>query len=36
MLVKPTQQTQERALGGEAIGVGPFDVTPANRSQEEP
>jgi hypothetical protein len=25
----------ERALGGEPIGVGPFDFTPPNRSLEE-
>jgi NADH-quinone oxidoreductase subunit C len=36
MHVKPTPQMMERALSGEAIGVGPFDFTPANRSQEEP
>jgi len=29
--VKPTQQTSERALGGEVIGVGPFEFTPPNR-----
>ncbi len=32
--VKPTQQMAERALAGEAIGVGPFDFTPPNRSNE--
>ena len=31
MHVKPTQQMAERALGGEKLGVGPFDVTPPNR-----
>jgi NADH-quinone oxidoreductase subunit C len=31
MHVKPTQQMAERAMGGEKIGVGPFDVTPPNR-----
>jgi NADH-quinone oxidoreductase subunit C len=29
--VKPTQQMAERALAGEAIGVGPFEFTPPNR-----
>jgi NADH-quinone oxidoreductase subunit C len=33
--VKPTAQMMERALGGEPIGVGPFDFTPPNRSLEE-
>jgi NADH-quinone oxidoreductase subunit C len=31
MHVKPTQQMADRAMGGEKIGVGPFDVTPPNR-----
>jgi NADH-quinone oxidoreductase subunit C len=31
MHVKPTQQMAERAMAGEKIGVGPFDVTPPNR-----
>jgi NADH-quinone oxidoreductase subunit C len=35
MHVKPTAQMMERALGGESIGVGPFDFTPPNRSLEE-
>jgi len=30
MHVKPTAQMAERAMGGEKIGVGPFDVTPHN------
>ncbi len=34
MHVKPTTQMMERAQGGEAIGVGPFDETPPNRSAE--
>lgn len=34
--VKPTPQMMERALAGEAIGVGPFDFTPENRHLEEP
>jgi NADH-quinone oxidoreductase subunit C len=34
--VKPTQQMAERALAGEAIGVGPFDFTPDNAHVEEP
>jgi NADH-quinone oxidoreductase subunit C len=33
--VKPTAQMAERAMGGEAIGVGPFAVTPPNRHVEE-
>jgi NADH-quinone oxidoreductase subunit C len=33
--VKPTPQMAERAMGGEAIGVGPFAVTPPNRHVEE-
>ena len=32
--VKPTQQMAERALAGEAIGVGPFEFTPPNRSNQ--
>lgn len=31
MRVKPTQQMADRAMAGEKIGVGPFDVTPPNR-----
>jgi len=31
MHVKPTEQMAERAMKGEAIGVGPFDFTPPNR-----
>jgi NADH-quinone oxidoreductase subunit C len=34
--VKPTPQMMERVLAGEAIGVGPFDFSPANRHVEEP
>jgi NADH-quinone oxidoreductase subunit C len=30
MHVKPTPQMAERAMGGEKIGVGPFDFTPPN------
>jgi NADH-quinone oxidoreductase subunit C len=33
--VKPTAQMAERAMGGESIGVGPFDFTPPNRHVEE-
>ena len=33
--VKPTQQMAERALAGEAIGVGPFDFTPKNAHVDE-
>jgi NADH-quinone oxidoreductase subunit C len=33
--VKPTTQMAERAMGGEKIGVGPFDFTPPNRHVEE-
>jgi hypothetical protein len=33
--VKPTQQMAERALAGEAIGVGPFDFTPKNAHADE-
>ena len=33
--VKPTTQMAERAAGGEAIGVGPFDFTPPNRHTGE-
>jgi NADH-quinone oxidoreductase subunit C len=29
--VKPTPQMAERAMGGEQIGVGPFNFTPPNR-----
>jgi len=32
--VKPTAQMAERVLGGEPIGVGPFDFTPPNRDLE--
>jgi NADH-quinone oxidoreductase subunit C len=32
--VKPTAQMMERVLGGETIGVGPFDFTPPNRDLE--
>ena len=32
--VKPTPQMIERVLGGETIGVGPFDFTPPNRDLE--
>jgi NADH-quinone oxidoreductase subunit C len=32
--VKPTPQMAERVLGGERIGVGPFDFTPPNRDLE--
>jgi len=35
MRVKPTQQMAERAMAGEKIGVGPFDVTPPNRHMDE-
>jgi len=35
MHVKPTQQMADRAMGGEKIGVGPFDVTPPNRHMDE-
>ena len=35
MHVKPTPQMAERALAGEKIGVGPFDVTPPNRHVDE-
>ena len=35
MHVKPTQQMAERAMAGEKIGVGPFDVTPPNRHMDE-
>ena len=31
MRVKPTEQMVERALGGEELGVGPFDHDPPNR-----
>jgi NADH-quinone oxidoreductase subunit C len=34
MHVKPTPQMAERAMGGERIGVGPFDFTPPNRHVE--
>ena len=32
--VKPTPQMAERVLGGESLGVGPFDFTPPNRDLE--
>ncbi len=35
MHVKPTAQMAERAMGGEKIGVGPFDFTPPNRHVAE-
>ena len=35
MHVKPTQQMAERAMAGEKIGVGPFDITPPNRHVDE-
>jgi len=35
MHVKPTRQMAERAMAGEKIGVGPFDVTPPNRHVDE-
>ena len=35
MRVKPTQQMMERALAGEVLGVGPFDLTPPNRHTPE-
>jgi NADH-quinone oxidoreductase subunit C len=35
MHVKPTAQMAERAMAGEAIGVGPFDFTPENKHVEE-
>jgi NADH-quinone oxidoreductase subunit C len=35
MHVKPTPQMAERAMGGESIGVGPFDFTPPNRHVKE-
>ncbi len=34
MHVKPTAQMADRAMGGEKIGVGPFDFTPPNRHVE--
>ena len=34
MHVKPTEQMAERAMGGEQIGVGPFDFTPHNANQD--
>ena len=33
--VKPTPQMADRAMAGEKIGIGPFDVTPPNRHVEE-
>jgi len=35
MHVKPTPQMAERSMGGEQIGVGPFDFTPPNRHVKE-
>jgi NADH-quinone oxidoreductase subunit C len=35
MRVKPTTQMAERALAGEAMGVGPFAATPKNAHVEE-
>jgi NADH-quinone oxidoreductase subunit C len=35
MHVKPTESMMDRALAGEAIGVGPFDETPPNRHVDE-
>jgi NADH-quinone oxidoreductase subunit C len=35
MHVKPTEQMAERAMKGEALGVGPFDETPPNRHTGE-
>lgn len=35
MHVKPTEQMAERAMGGENIGVGPFDFTPPPTSLKE-
>jgi len=35
MHLKPTAQMAERAMGGEKIGVGPFDFTPPNRHVSE-
>ena len=35
MHVKPTEQMAERAMGGENIGVGPFDFTPPPTSIKE-
>jgi NADH-quinone oxidoreductase subunit C len=35
MHVKPTPQMAERAMAGEKIGIGPFDVTPPNRHVSE-
>ena len=35
MHVKPTPQMAERAMGGEKIGVGPFDFTPPNAHMPE-
>jgi NADH-quinone oxidoreductase subunit C len=36
MHVKPTAQMAERAMGGEKIGVGPFDFTPPNAHMDDP
>ena len=36
MHVKPTAQMAERAMAGEQLGVGPFDVTPPNRHVPDP
>jgi NADH-quinone oxidoreductase subunit C len=35
MHVKPTPQMADRAMGGEKIGVGPFDFTPPNANVAE-
>ena len=35
MHVKPTAQMADRAMGGEKIGVGPFDFTPPNAHVED-
>jgi NADH-quinone oxidoreductase subunit C len=35
MHVKPTAQMAERAMAGETLGIGPFDVTPPNRHVPE-
>ncbi len=35
MHVKPTEQMVDRAMAGEAIGVGPFDFTPPNANVED-
>ena len=35
MRVKPTAQMAERSMGGETIGVGPFEFTPPNKHVAE-